>query len=252
MIAATRGYRMTLVMPDDLAPERRACMTAYGAQLVLTPANVNCGGLEYARDVALGMQARGEGRVLDQFSSPDNSRIHHESTGPEIWRDTRGRITHFVCGMGTTGTIMGVSRFLKDRKASVRSVGVLPRHASRIAGTHVWANGYMPKIFDRTLVDDVERVTQAEAETMARRLAREEGIFGGASSGAAATIALRLAAEVENATIVFLVCDRGDRYLSTGVFGARAEAVHARTARSAVRTRVPVQEPAAAAVAQIV
>src|SRR5262249_28979266 len=162
------------------------------------------------------MQARGEGRVLDQFASPDNPRVHYESTAPEIWRATRGLITHFVSGMGTTGTIMGISRFLKEKSPAVRSIGVLPTACSRIAGLTTWPNGYMPAIFDRTRLDRIEHVTQAEAEATARRLAREEGIFAGTSSGAAAAVALRIAAEVENATIVFMVCDRGDRYLSSG------------------------------------
>jgi len=244
MIAAMKGYRMTLVMPDDLSAERRACMTAYGADLILTPANVNCGGLEHARDIALEMQARGEGRVLDQFASADNPRVHYESTGPEVWRDTGGRVTHLVSGMGTTGTIMGISRFLKEKNRSVQCVGVLPTACSRIAGMHTWANGYMPTIFDRTRLDRVEHVTQAEAEATTRRLAREEGIFAGTSSGAAAAIALRIAAEVEDATIVFMVCDRGDRYLSTGVFGASAE----RAPRSVLRS--VVRQPAAVATAQ--
>jgi cysteine synthase B len=239
MMAAIKGYRMTLVLPDNMSAERRACMMAYGASLILTPANVNCGGLEYARDIALQMQARGEGRVLDQFTSPDNTRAHYETTGPEVWRDTDGRVTHFVSGMGTTGTIMGVGRFLKEQKPSVQSVGVLPTPCSRIAGMHVWSNGYMPKIFDRTRVDRLEHVTQAEAESMAQRLAREEGIFGGASAGAAAAIALRIAAEVEHATIVFMVCDRGDRYLSTGVFRAGSE----RSARGRAETARRAQRP---------
>jgi cysteine synthase B len=220
MIASMKGYRLTLIMPDDQSAERRACMAAYGAKLILTPANVSRGGLEYARDLALEMQVRGQGRVLDQFANPDNSRVHYETTGPEIWRDTHGRITHFISGMGTTGTIMGVSRLLKEKKSSVQSVGVLPAKCSRIAGMREWSGEYVPKIFDRTRVDRLEHVTQADAETMARRLALEEGIFGGTSSGAAASIALRIAAEVEHATIVFVVCDRGDRYLSTGVFRA--------------------------------
>jgi cysteine synthase B len=240
MIAAMKGYRMTLVMPDDLSAERRACMSAYGANLILTPANVNCGGLEHARDIAREMQARGEGRVLDQFASADNPRVHYESTGPEIWRDTDGRITHFVSGMGTTGTIMGISRFLKEKSTVVRSVGVLPSACSRIAGMHTWANGYMPAIFDRTRLDRVEHVTQVEAEAVTRRLAREEGIFAGTSSGAAAAIALRIAAEVEGATIVFMVCDRGDRYLSSGPFGARAERAPRSVPRGVVRQRAVV------------
>ena len=218
MIAAIKGYRMTLVMPDDLSAERRASMTAYGAELILTPAAQ--GGMEYARDLALAMQARGEGKVLDQFANPDNPRIHFETTGPEIWRDTKGTITHFVSAMGTTGTIMGVSRYLKAQNPAVRIIGAQPAEGSRIAGIRKWPEPYLPKIFDRARVDREESVSQAEAETMARRMAAEEGIFGGISSGGALAIALRIAAEVDNATIVFVVCDRGDRYLSTGVFPA--------------------------------
>ncbi|HEU0204990.1 MAG TPA: cysteine synthase CysM [Burkholderiaceae bacterium] len=221
MIAAMKGYRMTLIMPDDLSAERRASMTAYGAELILTPAkgeNGELGGMEYARDLALAMQARGEGRVLDQFANADNPRAHYETTGPELWRDTQGRLTHFVSSMGTTGTIMGVSRFLREKNPAVQIIGAQPAEGSRIAGIRKWADAYVPKIYDKTRVDRIEYVTQAEAEDMARRLAAVEGIFGGVSSGGAAVIALRIAAEVENATIVFVVCDRGDRYLSTGVF----------------------------------
>jgi S-sulfo-L-cysteine synthase (O-acetyl-L-serine-dependent) len=216
MIAAMRGYRMTLIMPDDLSAERRAGMRAYGAELILTPASR--GGMEYARDLAMGMQARGEGRVLDQFANADNPRVHYETTGPEIWRDTDGRVTHFVSAMGTTGTIMGVSRFLKERNPAVTIVGAQPAECSKIPGIRKWPEAYLPKIFDPTRVDRTESVTQAEAEETARRMAAEEGIFGGISSGGACVIALRVAAHVENATIVFVVCDRGDRYLSTGVF----------------------------------
>ncbi len=218
MIAAMKGYRMTLIMPDDLSAERRASMTAYGAELILTPAAK--GGMEYARDLALEMQARGEGRVLDQFANADNPRAHYETTGPEIWRDTAGRITHFVSAMGTTGTIMGVSRYLKERNAAIRIIGAQPEEGSRIAGIRKWPPAYLPKIYDASRVDRLEYVSQAEAEAMARRLAAEEGIFAGVSSGGACAIALRIAAEVREATIVFIVCDRGDRYLSTGVFPA--------------------------------
>ncbi|HXF47167.1 MAG TPA: cysteine synthase CysM [Burkholderiaceae bacterium] len=218
MIAAIKGYRMTLIMPDDLSAERRASMTAYGAELILTPAAK--GGMEYARDLALEMQARGEGKVLDQFANADNPRAHYETTGPEIWRDTDGRITHFVSAMGTTGTIMGVSRYLKERNPAIQIVGAQPEDGSRIAGIRKWPEAYLPKIYDRTRVDRLEYVSQAEAEVMARRLAREEGICAGVSSGGALAIALRVAAAVENATIVFIVCDRGDRYLSTGLFNA--------------------------------
>ncbi|MFN7572795.1 MAG: cysteine synthase CysM [Betaproteobacteria bacterium] len=218
MIAAMRGYRMTLVMPDNLSAERRASMRAYGAELILTPAAA--GGMEYARDLALQMQARGEGRVLDQFANPDNPRAHYETTGPEIWRDTGGRITHFVSAMGTTGTIMGVSRYLKEVAPEVQIVGAQPAEGSSIPGIRKWPEAYLPKIYDGSRVDRLEYVTQAEAEAMARRLAVEEGISCGPSAGGAAAIALRVAAEVEGATIVFIVCDRGDRYLSTGLFGS--------------------------------
>jgi cysteine synthase B len=218
MIAAMKGYRMTLIMPDDLSAERRASMKAYGAELILTPHAE--GGMEYARDRAAEMQARGEGRVLDQFANPDNPRAHYETTGPEIWRDTAGRITHFVSAMGTTGTIMGVSRYLKERNPAIQVVGAQPAEGSRIAGIRKWPPAYLPRIYDRSRVDREEPVTQAEAETMARRMAAEEGIFGGISAGGALAIALRVAAEVRDATIVFVVCDRGDRYLSTGVFPA--------------------------------
>jgi len=216
MIAAMKGYRMTLIMPDNLSAERRASMTAYGAELILTPASK--GGMEYARDLASEMQARGEGRVLDQFANGDNPRVHYETTGPEIWRDTAGSVTHFVSAMGTTGTIMGVSRYLKERNPEVRIIGAQPAEGSQIPGIRKWPEAYLPKIYDAGRVDRLEQVTQAEAETMARRMASEEGIFCGISAAGALAIALRSAAEVENATIVFIVCDRGDRYLSTGVF----------------------------------
>jgi cysteine synthase B len=218
MIAAMKGYRMRLIMPDNLSAERRASMTAYGAELILTPASK--GGMEYARDLALDMQARGEGRVLDQFANADNPRSHYETTGPEIWRDTAGRVTHFVSAMGTTGTIMGVSRFLKERNPAVQVVGAQPAEGSQIPGIRKWPEAYLPKIYDASRVDRLEHVAQAEAEAMARRMAAEEGIFCGISAAGACAIALRVAADVENATIVFIVCDRGDRYLSTGVFPA--------------------------------
>jgi len=218
MIAAMKGYRMTLIMPDDLSAERRASMQAYGAELILTPAAL--GGMEYARDLAMSMQARGEGRVLDQFANPDNPRAHYETTGPEIWRDTDGRITHFVSAMGTTGTIMGVGQYLKETNPAIQLVGAQPAEGSRIAGIRKWSEAYLPKIFDPSRVDRIEYVSQTDAEEHARRLAAEEGIFGGISSGGALAIALRVAAEVHDATIVFVVCDRGDRYLSTGVFSA--------------------------------
>jgi cysteine synthase B len=216
MIAAMKGYRMTLIMPDDLSAERRASMRAYGAELILTPAAK--GGMEYARDLAAGMQARGEGKVLDQFANPDNPRAHYESTGPELWRDTDGTITHFVSSMGTTGTIMGVSRYLKEKNPAIRIVGAQPSEGSKIPGIRKWPEAYLPKIYDAARVDRIEYVSQAEAEKAARAMAEQEGIFGGISSGGALHIALRLAEEVRAATIVFVVCDRGDRYLSTGVF----------------------------------
>ena len=216
MIAAMTGYRMTLIMPDNLSFERRSSMRAYGAELLLTPSNK--GGMEYARDLALEMQARGEGVVLDQFANADNPRVHYETTGPEVWRDTDGRITHFVSAMGTTGTIMGVSRYLKEKNFAIQIVGAQPADGSQIPGIRKWPEPYLPKIYEPSRVDRIESVAQTEAETFARRLAAEEGIFCGVSSGGACAIALRMAAEVENATIVFVVCDRGDRYLSTGIF----------------------------------
>ena len=216
MIAAMRGFRMTLIMPDNLSAERRASMRAYGAELLLTPASR--GGMEYARDLALQMQARGEGRVLDQFANPDNPLAHYQTTGPELWRDTGGGITHFVSSMGTTGTIMGVSRYLKEKNPRIQVVGAQPAEGSQIPGIRKWSPQYLPGIYESSRVDLIEEVTQAEAEDMARRLAAEEGIFGGISSGGALTIALRLAREADAAKIVFVVCDRGDRYLSTGVF----------------------------------
>ncbi len=216
MIAAMRGFRMTLIMPDNLSAERRASMRAYGAELILTPASK--GGMEYARDLASQMQARGEGRVLDQFANPDNSAAHYETTGPELWRDTDGGITHFVSSMGTTGTIMGVSRFLKQKSPRIQIVGAQPSEGSQIPGIRKWSAEYLPKIYEPARVDRIEYVTQSEAEDMSRRMAAEEGIFCGISSGGALVIALRVAAEVERAVIVFVVCDRGDRYLSTSVF----------------------------------
>jgi cysteine synthase B len=217
MIAAMRGYRMTLIMPDNLSSERRASMGAYGAELILTPASK--GGMEYARDLAMQMQAEGKGRVLDQFANPDNPRAHYETTGPEIWHDTGGRITHFVSAMGTTGTIMGVGRYLKERNPAIQVVGAQPAEGSQIPGIRKWPQAYLPRIYDPAGVDRLEFVTQADAEAMARRLAAEEGISCGPSAAGACLIALRLAAESEDATIVFVVCDRGDRYLSTGLFG---------------------------------
>jgi cysteine synthase B len=216
MIAAMKGYRMTLIMPDNLSSERRASMAAYGAELILTPASK--GGMEYARDMAMQMQAEGKGRVLDQFANPDNPRAHYETTGPEIWRDTAGRISHFVSAMGTTGTIMGVGRYLKERSAAIQIIGAQPAEGSQIPGIRKWPEAYLPKIYDPAQVDRLEFVSQADAEEMARRLAAEEGISCGPSAAGACLIALRIAAEVENSTIVFVVCDRGDRYLSTGIF----------------------------------
>ncbi len=216
MIAAMKGYRMTLVMPDNGSEERQATMRAYGAELILTPAA--SGGMEHARDVAAAMAARGEGRILDQFANPDNPRAHYETTGPEIWRDTDGRITHFVSAMGTTGTIMGVGRFLKEQNPSIQLVGAQPAEGSQIPGIRKWGEAYQPRIYDASRVDRIESVSQEEAEAMARRLARDEGIFCGPSAAGACVIALRVAAREPGATIVFIVCDRGDRYASTGIF----------------------------------
>jgi cysteine synthase B len=218
MVAAMRGFRMILIMPDDLSAERRASMTAYGAQLILTPASK--GGMEYARDLAQQMQAEGKGIVLDQFANPDNPLSHYETTGPEIWRDTDGKITHFVSSMGTTGTIMGVSRFLKEKNPAIRIIGCQPEEGSKIPGIRKWPEAYLPKIYDRSRVDQVEPVSQADAEAMVRRMAAGEGIFAGISSGGALAVALRVSKEVRNAVIVCITCDRGDRYLSTGVFPA--------------------------------
>jgi cysteine synthase B len=217
MAAAIRGYRMVLIMPEDLSVERAQTMKAFGAELVLTPKS---GGMEYARDLAEQMVAQGKGRVLDQFANPDNPRIHYETTGPEIWADTGGRITHFVSAMGTTGTITGVSQFLKEKNSSVRIVGAQPEEGSRIPGIRKWPQEYMPKIYDPSRIDQVVNVSQDNAEEMCRRLAREEGIFAGISAAGALWVALEIAKTAENATIVFVVCDRGDRYLSTGVFPA--------------------------------
>ena len=216
MVAAMRGYRMVLIMPDNLSLERRQSMRAYGAELILTPAAG--GGMEYARDLAEKMQREGRGRILDQFANPDNPRAHYESTAPEIWRDTGGRITHFVSAMGTTGTIMGVSRYLKEQNPAVAIVGCQPSEGSQIPGIRKWPEAYLPRIYDKGRVDRLEYVSQADAEAMCRRLAAEEGIFCGPSAAGACAVALRLAETLENATIVFIVCDRGDRYLSTGVF----------------------------------
>ena len=217
MAAAMGGYRMILVMPENQSVERRQTMRAFGAELVLTPKD---GGMELARDVAEKMRDEGRGIILDQFANADNPQAHFEGTGPEIWRETEGRVTHFVSSMGTTGTIMGVSRFLKEQNPAVCIVGCQPEQGSQIPGIRKWPEAYLPKIYQAECVDRLEYVSQQEAEEMTRRLAREEGIFAGISSGGALAVALRLAAEVENATIVTIVCDRGDRYLSTGVFPA--------------------------------
>jgi cysteine synthase B len=217
MAAAIRGYRMVLIMPEDLSIERAQTMKAFGAELVLTPKS---GGMEYARDLAENMQREGKGKVLDQFANEDNPRIHYETTGPELWEQTGGRITHFVSAMGTTGTITGVSRFLKEKNPQVRVVGAQPSEGSRIPGIRKWPQEYLPKIYDPSHVDELVYVSQDEAEEMCRRLAREEGIFAGISAAGACWVAQQIAAKVENATIVFVVCDRGDRYLSTGVFPA--------------------------------
>ena len=217
MAAAIKGYRMVLIMPEDLSIERTQTMKAFGAELILTPKS---GGMEYARDLADQMQAQGKGRVLDQFANADNPRIHFETTGPEIWQQTGGRITHFVSAMGTTGTITGVSRYLKSMNPAIRIIGAQPSEGSRIPGIRKWPEAYLPKIYDASNVDELAYVSQADAEDMCRRMAREEGIFAGISAAGAAHVALELSKQVSNATIVFIVCDRGDRYLSTGVFPA--------------------------------
>jgi S-sulfo-L-cysteine synthase (O-acetyl-L-serine-dependent) len=217
MVAAIKGYRMILIMPDNLSLERRQSMTAFGAELILV---TKAQGMEGARDLADQMRAEGKGVILDQFANPDNPLAHYRTTGPELWRDTQGRITHFVSAMGTTGTIMGVSRYLKEMNPAVTIVGAQPAEGASIPGIRKWPVEYLPKIFDARRVDRVESVTQQDAEETMRRLAREEGIFGGVSSGGACAVALRIAQEVRDATIVFVVCDRGDRYLSTGVFPA--------------------------------
>jgi cysteine synthase B len=217
MAAAIKGYRMVLIMPEDLSIERAQTMKAFGAELILTP---KTGGMEYARDLAEQMEKDGKGRVLDQFANPDNPRIHYETTGPELWEQTGGRITHFVSAMGTTGTITGVSRFLKEKNPRIRIIGAQPSEGSRIPGIRKWPQEYLPKIYDPTHVDELVLVSQLDAEDMVRRMAREEGIFAGISAAGACWVAQQIAAREENATIVFVVCDRGDRYLSTGVFPA--------------------------------
>jgi cysteine synthase B len=215
MIAAMKGYRMVLIMPENQSAERRAAMKAYGAELILVSKEE---GMEGARDLATRMQQEGKGRVLDQFANSDNPLAHYQATGPEIWRDTQGQVTHFVSAMGTTGTIMGVSRYLKERNSAVQIIGVQPTEGSSIAGIRRWPLEYLPKIFDPTRVDRVMDVSQTEAEEATRLLAREEGVCCGVSAGGALAAALRLSAEVENAVIVTIICDRGDRYLSTGLF----------------------------------
>jgi S-sulfo-L-cysteine synthase (O-acetyl-L-serine-dependent) len=217
MAAAIKGYRMVLIMPEDLSIERVQTMKAFGAELILTPKS---GGMEHARDLAEQMQAKGQGVMLDQFANADNPRIHYETTGPEIWADTQGRITHFVSAMGTTGTITGVSRFLKEKNPAIRIIGAQPSEGSRIPGIRKWPQEYLPKIYDPANVDELVYVSQSDAEDMCRRLAREEGIFAGISAAGACWVAQKIAERETNATIAFIVCDRGDRYLSTGVFPA--------------------------------
>jgi len=217
MAAAIMGYRMVLIMPDNLSIERRQSMSAYGAKIILTP---KAGSMEYARDVAEKMQNEGHGIILDQFANPDNPIAHYEGTAPEILRDTQGKISHFVSSMGTTGTIMGCARFFKEQQSTIKIIGVQPEEGAQIPGIRKWPLDYLPKIYDPKLVDELLYVSQSEAEDLTRRLAGEEGIFAGISSGGALAAALRISAQVENAVIVFIVCDRGDRYLSTGVFPA--------------------------------
>ena len=217
MAAAIKGYRMVLIMPEDLSIERVQTMKAFGAELILTPKS---GGMEYARDLAEQMQRDGKGRVLDQFANQDNPRIHYETTGPEIWEQTGGQITHFVSAMGTTGTITGVSKYLKEKNPGVRIIGAQPSEGSRIPGIRKWPEAYLPKIYDPAHVDELAYVSQDDAEDMCRRMAREEGIFAGMSAAGACWVAQEIAKREANATIVFIVCDRGDRYLSTGVFPA--------------------------------
>jgi cysteine synthase B len=217
MAAAIKGYRMVLVMPEDLSIERAQTMKAFGAELILTPKS---GGMELARDLAEQMQRDGKGRVLDQFANPDNPAVHYATTGPEIWADTAGQVTHFVSAMGTTGTVTGVSRFLHEQNPQIKVIGAQPSEGSRIPGIRKWPQAYLPKIYDPQAVDELVYVSQADAEDMARRLAAEEGLFAGISAAGACWVALELARRVSSATIVFIVCDRGDRYLSTGVFPA--------------------------------
>ena len=217
MAAAIRGYHMVLIMPEDLSIERAQTMKAFGAELILTPKSA---GIEYSRDLAEQMQKEGKGRVLDQFANADNPRIHYETTGPEIWTDTSGKVTHFVSAMGTTGTIIGVSRYLKEKSPAIRIIGAQPSEGSRIPGIRKWPQAYLPRIYDPRCVDELVLVSQSDAEDMCRRLAREEGIFGGISAAGACWVAQEIAKTVTDAVIVFIICDRGDRYLSTGVFPA--------------------------------
>ena len=217
MVAAIKGYRMILIMPEDLSIERAQTMKAYGAELILTPKS---GGMEYARDLSDNMAAQGKGRILDQFSNPDNPRVHYETTGPEIWAQTEGRVTHFVSAMGTTGTITGVSQFLKEKNPSIQIIGAQPSEGSRIPGIRKWPEEYLPKIYNPSNVDELIYVSQDDAEDTCRQMAREEGLFAGVSAAGACWVAQQIAARESNATIVFIVCDRGDRYLSTGVFPA--------------------------------
>ncbi len=217
MAAAIKGYKMVLVMPEHLSIERRQTMRAFGAELVLTPQTI---GMEGARDTAERLKIERAGHILDQFANPDNPLAHYRGTGPEIWRDTGGKITHFVATMGTTGTIMGVSRFLKEKNPAIQIVGVQPADGSNVPGIRKWPEAYLPKIFERPRVDRIIEVTQAESEEMTRRLAREEGIFAGISSGGGLAAAIQVARETTNSVVVHIICDRGDRYLSTGVFPA--------------------------------
>ena len=217
MAAAIKGYRMVLIMPEDLSIERAQTMKAFGAELILTPKSA---GMEYSRDLAEKMQQDGKGRVLDQFANPDNPRVHYETTGPEIWSDTAGGVTHFVSAMGTTGTVTGVSRYLKEKNPAIKIIGAQPSEGSRIPGIRKWAQEYLPKIYDASRVDELVLVSQLDAEDMCRRMAREEGIFAGISAAGACWVAQEIAKTVTNAVIVFIICDRGDRYLSTGVFPA--------------------------------
>ena len=217
MAAAIKGYRMVLIMPEDLSIERVQTMKAFGAELILTPKS---GGMEYARDLAEQMQTEGKGLVLDQFANQDNPRAHYETTGPELWADTNGQITHFVSAMGTTGTITGVSRFLKEKNPNIKIIGAQPSEGSRIPGIRKWPTEYLPKIYDASHVDELVLVSQTDAENMCRQMAKDEGIFCGLSAAGACWVAQQIAKTTENATVVFIVCDRGDRYLSTGVFPA--------------------------------